>query len=181
MQHRQCDRRRTKGDPARVTVQSMQVVRAISRDRASFAGKEWQRDCAQTRTPGQKHYTGKRDQIVRTNRAAIERVWCRKHAALLAAQHLSTTACSDRVSPWRERPLGTGAGPLRARATGSLTPWVPAPCCYTGSQWAAKSAARIIEQPRAPRRSLYARTKCCGGGECSPRRSSRTWRPGEPQ
>jgi hypothetical protein len=40
----------------------------------------------------------KRDQIVRTNRAPIERVWYRKHA-LLAAQHVSRTACSDRDSP----------------------------------------------------------------------------------
>jgi hypothetical protein len=47
-----------------------------------------------------------------------------------------------RRQPWRERPLRTGAGPHRARAAGSLTPWFPALIAApVPAQWAAKNAA----------------------------------------
>src|SRR4051795_12026117 len=46
----------------------------------------------------------------------------------LSARHALNCGIGIRHrQPWRERPLRTGAGPLQARATGSLTPWLPAP------------------------------------------------------
>ena len=60
------------------------------------------------------------------------------------------TCCVDNLQrqrqPWRGRPLRTGAGPRRARAPGSLTPWFSASDCDRDArQRAAKSAARITD------------------------------------
>jgi hypothetical protein len=85
---------------------------ATTRDRALFAGTIF-------RTNG--------NRIVRKIWVAIERVRCRKSAALLAAERAVSVNLKRQGQPWRERPLRTGAGPRRARAAGSLTPWFPIP------------------------------------------------------
>ena len=55
--------------------------------------------------------------------------------------------------PWRERPLRTGAGPIQARAPGSLTPWFLSDRWQRTLQWAAKNAAHRARRPCASRRT----------------------------
>ena len=67
-----------------------------------------------------------RDQFVRTIRARISAHIATRIVAPSGRRYRPPGTDTDTGGPWRERPLRTGAGPSRARAPGSLTPWFPA-------------------------------------------------------
>lgn len=165
MQHRRRDGRRVNAIPSVITVTAANRHRmhrawghhfqdsnspASARERASFAGNSF-------RTNG--------NRVVRKIWVAIERVRCRKHAPLLAAEHAVSDNLKRQRQPWRERPLRTGAGPHRARAAGSLTPWFPIPTATAAPTVGGKERRPFAERSRAP-----VRTSCAGIGYNVPRK-----------
>lgn len=72
-----------------------------------------------------------------------------KHAALLADEHAVLDNLQRQRQSWRERPLRTCAGPRRARAAGSLTPWFP-PLTATGTLDGGRQRAPPVSRALAP-------------------------------
>ena len=92
----------------------------------------------------------KRDQIVRTIGAAIERVRCREHAALLAADTCRPTTCSDRDSHGVSDPSGQARGHFGRAQRGRSRHGFHLRMRHRHLQWAAKSAAQSLSVSRAP-------------------------------
>ena len=105
---------------------------------------------------GDPNFPHERDQIVRTKWATIGATSATQITARLDAEQRPHRQRHRHRQPWRERPLRTRAGPLEARAPGSLTPWFPA--------LIAAAAPAVGGKERRPfvRSASRARARTCG-------------------
>jgi hypothetical protein len=123
------------------------------------------------------------DQFVQENVDAIARELRGEHKALLAGLPTIADTDCDRDSNGVSDPSGRARGHLGRAQRGRSRSRHGFLSLLLRRHWkrAAKSAARIIERPRAPRRSLYVRTEYCGRGVRSPRHSAAPRWAGETQ
>jgi hypothetical protein len=102
------------------------------------------------------------DQSVQENVDAIARELRGEHKALLAGLPTIADTDCDKDSHGVSDPSGLARGHLGRAQRGRSRHGFPPRLLHRHRQRAAKSAARIIERPRAPQRSPCARTKYCG-------------------
>ena len=150
MHHHRRDDRRSKGDcECDQRARSMPSSHAI-RSRGRISREELGREHASMWLACGASVSGK----FRTRSSG--KMWTRSarlrctNTRRVSAPHVPSRTRQRQWQPWRERPLRTGAGPRRARAAGSLTPWSPSPTVTAAPAVGGKERRPITECARAP-------------------------------